>query len=66
MWPAAMLAVKKSAGVTPEVNLRNPLHEGEEADKQGIHPSFETQGRRLQNSKTGVSVAPQKELVSSK
>ena len=25
---AAMLAVKRSAGVTPKVNLRNPLHTG--------------------------------------
>ena len=25
---AAMHSVKRSAGVTPEVNLRNPLHEG--------------------------------------
>ena len=34
--------------------------------KRGIHPGFETQGRHHQKSKTGVSVAPQKELVSSK
>ena len=32
----------------------------------GIHPGFETQGRRHQKSKTGVSVAPQKGLVSYK
>ena len=30
---AAMLATKMSAGVTPEVNPRNPLHAGDEADK---------------------------------
>ena len=29
---------------------------------QGIHPGFETQGRCQQKSKTGVSVAPQKDL----
>ena len=28
---AAMLATKRSASVTPEVNLRNPLHGGDEA-----------------------------------
>ena len=33
---------------------------------EGIHPGFETQGRRHQKSKTGVSVAPQKGLVSYK
>ena len=60
-----MLAVKRSVGVTPEVNLRNPLHAGEETCKRGIHSGFETQGRRHQKSKTGVSVAPQKGLGSS-
>ena len=33
---------------------------------QGIHPGFETQGRRHQKSKTGVAVAPRKGLMSSK
>ena len=33
---------------------------------QGIHPGFETQGKHHQNSKTGVSVAPQKGLMSTK
>ena len=36
------------------------------ACKREIHPGFETQGRRHQKSKTGVSVAPQKGLMSSK
>ena len=49
-----MLTVKSSA---PQVNLRNPLHAGEETRKQG---------RRHQKSKTGVSVAAQKGFVSSK
>ena len=44
---------------------RNPLHAGEKIRKQGIHPGFEIQGRRYQKSKTGVSVAPEKGLVSS-
>ena len=33
---------------------------------QGIHPGFETEGRHDQKSKTGVSVAPWKGLMSSK
>ena len=37
-----MLTAKRLAGVTPEVNLRNPLHK---AYKWGIHPGFETQRR---------------------
>ena len=39
---AAMLAVKKSAGVTLEVNLSNLLHK---VGKYGIHHGFEIQGR---------------------
>ena len=50
--------VKRSAGVALEVNLRNPLHAGDEAHKWGIHPGFETQGRHHQKSKAMVSVAP--------
>ena len=50
---------KRSAGVTPEVNLRNPVYIGDDALKQRIDPGFETQGRRHQKSKTGVPVAPQ-------
>ena len=33
-----MLAIKWSAGVAPEVNWRNPLHEETEACKQGNPP----------------------------
>ena len=61
-----MLAVKRSAGVAPEVNLRNLLCAGKIARKPGIHPGFGTQGRHHQKSKTGVSVAPQKGLKFSK
>ena len=32
-----MLAAKRSAGVTPRVNLSISLHAGDKADKQG-HP----------------------------
>ena len=30
---AVMLVIKGSVGVAPELNLRNPLHEGDEAHK---------------------------------
>ena len=44
MWfkkvSAAMLAIKRSAGVISEVNLRNPLHVGDEARKKWIQPDF--------------------------
>ena len=49
-----MLAIKRPTCVTLEMNLRNPLHTGEEAYKGGIHPGFEFQGRHYQKSKTGV------------
>ena len=32
------LAIKRSGGVSLKVNLRNPLHTGNEARKQGIQP----------------------------
>ena len=54
---AAMLPAMRLAGVAPEVNLRNPLHADNEAQKEGIHPGFETPGRRHQKSIAGVSVA---------
>ena len=50
-----MLAAKMSVGVTPQMNLKNPLHTGDEAHKCGIHPGFDTQGRHHQKSKTGIS-----------
>ena len=60
--PRVKKTVKRLESDTPEVNLRNPLHAGEEAHKWLVHPGFETQGRQHhQNSKTGVSVAPQKD-----
>ena len=61
-----MLAVKRSAGVALEVNPRNAFHTSEEACKPGIHPDFETQGKRHQKSKTGVLVAAEKGLMSFK
>ena len=63
----AMLATKRLAGVAPEVNLREciscmPLPSANKA----AHSGFETQRRHHQKSKTGVSVSPQKGLMSSK
>ena len=34
-----------SAGVAPDVNVRNQLSAGNRVHKRGIHPGFETQGR---------------------
>ena len=56
----AMLAAKRSAGVTTEVNLRILLCTGDKACKQGIHPGFETHGRRHQKSKNRVISGPTK------
>ena len=53
----AMLVTKRSTGVAPDVNLRIPMHQGEEAHKSRIHPGFEIQGTRHQKSKAGVSMA---------
>ena len=61
---AAILIFVQSAGVVPEVNLRNPLCAGEEVCKRWIHPGFEIKDRHHQNSKTGVSVVPRKGLMS--
>ena len=64
---AAMLATKRLAGVTSEVNLREHTSQmpWRSVDK-AAHSGFETQRRHHQKSKTWASVAPQKELMSSK
>ena len=64
---AAMLAAKRSASVAPEVNTGEhvtsmPLPSVNKA----AHSGFETQKRHHQKSKTGVPVAPQKEIMFSK
>ena len=41
---AAIVTIKGSAGIAPEVNLGNPLYTADKAHKWGIHPGFETQG----------------------
>ena len=64
---AAMLATKRSEGVAPEVNLReHQTYMPPPSVKKAVHSGFETQMRRHQKSKRGVSVAPQKGLISSK
>ena len=62
-----MLATKRLVGVTPEVNLREyitcmPLP----SENKAAHSGFETYRKHHQKSKTAVSVAPQKGLMSSK
>ena len=56
---ATMLAAKRSAGVTPKMNVRECItHVSPPSVNKAIHSGFETQRRRHQKSKTGVSVAP--------
>ena len=60
---AVMLAAKRPMVWHQRWILRHPLHTSYKVCKQGIHHGFETEGRCHQKSKTGVSVAPQKGLV---
>ena len=56
-----------SAGVAPIVNLKECLtHTPPPSGNKAAQSGFETQRRHHQKFKTGVSVAPQKELMSSK
>ena len=52
-----MVVTKRSAGVKSGVNLRNPLHTGDE-----IHPAFATQGRDQKQPKIVALVSPHKGL----
>ena len=62
-----MVTAKRSAGVAPEVNLREHIsHTTLPSANKAAHSGFEIQRRHHQKSKTGVSVAPQKGLMSSK
>ena len=57
---AAMLAAKRSAGVAPEVNLREHITQMPLASvNKAAHSGFETQRKHHQKSKTGASVTPQ-------
>ena len=62
---AAMVATNRPSGVAPEMNMRNPLHTGDESCMEWNPHSFETHSRRHQKSKRSASVTPQKRLVSS-
>ena len=63
---AAMLAAKRSAGVTIDVNFRERVTcMPPPSANKAAHSGFETQRRCHQKSKTGVSVATQKGLMSS-
>ena len=54
---ATMLATKRLAGLTPEVNLREYVNT---YTSRAAHSGFETQRRHHQKSKAGLSVASQK------
>ena len=57
---ATMLATKRLAGVTPEVNLREHVTcTLPPSVNKAAHSGLKTQRRHHQKSKTGVSVAPQ-------
>ena len=59
----AMLAAKRLAGVTPEVNFREHVtHMPLPSMNKAAHSGFEALRRHHQKSKTGVSVTPQKDL----
>ena len=54
-----MLAIKRSAGVTPEVNLREcSLYTPLPSANKVAHSGFEIRRRHYQKSRTGISVTP--------
>ena len=62
----ARLAARRLAGVTPDVSIReNVICMPPPSANKVAHSGFETQKRLHKKSKTGVSVAPQKGLMSS-
>ena len=63
---AVMLAIKRSAGVAPEVNLRISLHAGKEASKQGIHPGLKIRVDITRNPRQEYQWPHKKGLMSSK
>ena len=63
---AAMLAARRSAGVTPEINLKECVtYMPPPSMNKAAHSGCETQRRHQQKSKTRESVVPQKGLMSS-
>ena len=63
---AAMLVTKRSAGVAPEVNLRDASCMPLPGVNNTALYDFEAQMRHHEKFKTGVSVGPQKGLTSFK
>ena len=64
---ATMLATKRSVGITQEVNLREHVtYMPPSSVNKAAHSGFETKRRCHQKSKTGVTVAAQKGLMSYK
>ena len=64
---ATILVAKRSAGATLEMNLREWVtHTLPPSANKAVYSGFETQNRCHQKSKTGVSVTPQKGLMSCK
>ena len=62
---AAMLVVKRSAGVAPEVNLGKCTLHIPPPTANNKAANFETQTKCHQKSRAGVSVAPQKDMCPS-
>ena len=62
----AILAAKRSASVTPEMNHRIPLCTGNEACKRGDPSWLVNPGQTLLKFETGPTVAPRKGVMSSK
>ena len=60
-----MLATKRSAGVTPEVNLRNPFHADKKHASKGYTLALKP-GQMSPEVQNRVAVAPQKGLLPKK
>ena len=64
---AAILSAKRLVGVAPDLNLGECVtYMLPPSANKAAHSGFETWRRHHQKSKIGVSVAPQKGLMSSK
>ena len=59
----AMLAGKRSAGVTPKMNLRNPFHTGEGVHKQGSTLALKSREYVTRSPKQGICDPMKKSYV---
>ena len=57
-----MLTSIQSAGVAPEVNLRNSLHAGDKAHKRGITLALKPRGDVTRSPKQGYQWPHEKDL----